>query len=65
LVFKFIQGFWIQNQRIQNIFKNKFELGSHLDKPKCTFEYFLNLEVFKISLNIEIQTKALNGGLLK
>jgi hypothetical protein len=29
------------------------------------FEYFSNLELFKIDSNIQIQTKALNGGLLK
>jgi hypothetical protein len=29
------------------------------------FEYFSNLELFKISLNIQIQTKALNRGFLK
>jgi hypothetical protein len=29
------------------------------------FEYFSNLELFKICLNIQIQTKALNRGFLK
>jgi hypothetical protein len=29
------------------------------------FEYFSNLELFKIDSNIQIQTKALNRGLLK
>jgi hypothetical protein len=34
----------------------------NLNKP---FGNFLNLELFKISLNIQIQTKALNDRLLK
>jgi hypothetical protein len=29
------------------------------------FEYFSNQELLKIGLNIQIQTKAFNGGLLK
>jgi hypothetical protein len=64
-VFKFIQGFWIQNSKIKNTFKfdlNWIQTRINLNKP---FEYFSNLELSKISLNIQIQNKALNRWHLK
>jgi hypothetical protein len=48
-----------------NTFKPNLKWGqTRIDLNKL-FEYFSNLEIFKISLNIQIQTKALNERLSK
>jgi hypothetical protein len=46
-------------------FQTKFELGKTKINFNKLFEYFSKLELFKIDSNIQIQTKALNGVLLK
>jgi hypothetical protein len=46
-------------------FQSLFELGQTKINLNKLFEYFLNLELFKSDSNIQIQTKALNRGLLK
>jgi hypothetical protein len=48
-----------------NIFKLDLNwIHSRIDLNKL-FDGFSNLELFKIGLNIQIKTKALNGRLLK
>jgi hypothetical protein len=46
-------------------FQIKFELESNLINWNKFFGYFSNLELLKIILNFQIQTKTLNEGLLK
>jgi hypothetical protein len=50
-------------------FSNNFKLNLNWSQIRIDliklFEYFSNLKLFKISLNIQIETNALNGGLLK
>jgi hypothetical protein len=66
-----INGFWIYYKDLgfksndSNIFNQNLKWGQtkiNLNKP---FIDFSNLELYKISLNIQIQTKALNGGFLE
>jgi hypothetical protein len=52
--FKFSQGLEFKNQGIF-IFSDWIQSGINSNKH---FEGFSNLELFKISLNIQIQTKA-------
>jgi hypothetical protein len=57
----FSQGFGFKTKD-SNTFKSKFELRQTKINLNKLFEDFSNLKLFKISLNIQIQTKALNGG---
>jgi hypothetical protein len=52
----------VKDLNIFNLDSNWIETRINLNK---LFEGFSNLELFKISLNIQIQTKALNRRLLK
>jgi hypothetical protein len=65
LFFEFDSWIWIQNSKIQKLL-NKIWTGAqtkiNLNK---LFEDFSNMKLLKNRLNIQIQTKALNGGLLK
>jgi hypothetical protein len=64
-LFKWFQiylGF--KNQRIQNIFKLKFELGYTKINLNKLFGDFSNLELLEIDLNNQIEIKTLNGRLL-
>jgi hypothetical protein len=61
--FKFIQGFWIQNSKIQILLNQILNWDQTKIKLNKLFEDFSNLDL-KIDSNIQIQTKALNGGLL-
>jgi hypothetical protein len=65
LFFEFDSWIWIQNSKIQMLL-NKIWTGAqtkiNLNK---LFEDFSNMKLLKNRLNIQIQTKALNGGLLK
>jgi hypothetical protein len=58
-----IKVFEFKIQRFK-YFQTEFELGQTWINLNKLFEEFSNLELLKISLNIQIQTKALNGRLL-
>jgi hypothetical protein len=60
----FLKAFGFKIQRFK-YFQTEFELGETWINLNKLFEDFSNLELSKISLNIQIQTKALNGGLFK
>jgi hypothetical protein len=62
--FQFKQGFGFKIQRFNTLKPNLNWSQTKIILNK-SFEYFSNLELLKISLNIQIQTKALNGGFLK
>jgi hypothetical protein len=63
--FKINQSFWVQISKIQILLDWKLNWGQTKINLKKLFKDFSNLELFKISLNIQIQTKTLNKGFLK
>jgi hypothetical protein len=61
---KFSHGFWVKKIKGFKYFETKFELGQTWINLNKVFEYFYTMLLLKISLNIQIQTKALNERLL-
>jgi hypothetical protein len=61
---KFSHGFWVKKIKGFKYFEAKFELGQTWINLNKVFEYFYTMLLLKISLNIQIQTKALNERLL-
>jgi hypothetical protein len=60
LIFEFLFKDFDSKQRVLNIFKPNLNWTQKRINSKHIFEYFSNLKLLKIDLNMQIQTKALN-----